>query len=302
MSRAEAGDGTQLGSITDVPGVRVGHVTLAGTGVTVILLPEATTGSCDVRGGAPASRETALLEPTKLVEHVDAVVLTGGSAFGLATADGVMTYLAARGRGFRSSAGPVPIVPTAAIFDLVESGGVHPRADDGEAAAVAAEAGGTLALGRVGAGTGATVGKWRGAHHGVPGGLGSASARVGDSTVGAVVVVNAIGDVIGADGSVIAGSTAAPEVGAFPDPPLGPGEHTTLVVVATDARASKVDCRLLAESAHDGLARSLRPVATRYDGDIAFALATGVVDVHIDRLRLAVVEVVAAAVRAAVEA
>ncbi len=288
------------GLITDVPGVRAGHVTLMGTGVTVVLLPEGTTGSCEVRGGAPASRETALLEPTKLVEHVDAIVLTGGSAFGLGTADGVMDYLAARGRGFRSSAGPVPIVPTAAIFDLVVSDGLYPRAADGATAAAVADADEALSLGRVGAGTGATVGKWRGSHHGSPGGLGCGSARVGDATVGALVVVNAVGDVIGEDGAVIAGSIAGPEVGAFPDPPLGPGESTTLVVVATDARCSKLDCRLLAESAHDGLVRSLRPAATRFDGDIAFAVATGAGEAHLDRLREAVVEVVAVAVRAAV--
>jgi L-aminopeptidase/D-esterase-like protein len=293
-------DGAGQGSITDVPGVRAGHVTLAGTGVTVVLLPEETTGSCEVRGGAPASRETALLEPTKLVEHVDAIVLTGGSAFGLASADGVMTYLAARGRGFRSTAGPVPIVPTAAIFDLVASGGVHPGAEDGARAAEVADEGEALELGRVGAGTGATIGKWRGAEHGVPGGLGSASARVGDATVAALVVVNAIGDVIGDDGRMIAGSTARRDMGGFPDPPLGPGEHTTLVVVATDARCSKVECRLIAQSAHDGLVRSLRPAATRYDGDIAFALATSRVEAHLDRLRAAVVEVVAAAVRSSV--
>jgi L-aminopeptidase/D-esterase-like protein len=283
-----------------VPGLRAGSVTLAGTGVTVVLLPEGTTGSCEVRGGAPASRETALLEPTKLVEHVDAIVLTGGSAFGLATADGVMDFLAARGRGFKSTAGPVPIVPTAAIFDLVASGGVHPTGADGAAAAAVAEAGDALAIGRVGAGTGATVGKWRGAQHGVPGGMGSASVRVGDATVGALAVVNAIGDVIAADGSVIAGSTSGAEVDGFPDPPLGPGEHTTLVVVVTDARCSKVECRLLAESGHDGLGRALRPVATRFDGDIAFGLATGAVPAHLDRLRLGVVEAVALAVRSAV--
>jgi L-aminopeptidase/D-esterase-like protein len=268
--------------------------------VTVVLLPEGTTGSCEVRGGAPASRETALLDPTKLVEHVDAVVLTGGSAFGLATADGVMTALASLDRGFRSSAGPVPIVPTAAIFDLVASGGVHPTAQDGNDALAAAIAREPLSLGRVGAGTGATVGKWRGGMHGVPGGMGSASVRVDRATVGALAVVNAIGDVIGADGSIIAGSSADASVGGYPDPPLGPGENTTLVVVATDARCSKVQCHLLAQSAHDGLARSLSPVATRYDGDIAFGLATGAVDVHFDRLRLGVVETVAIAVRASV--
>jgi L-aminopeptidase/D-esterase-like protein len=290
------------GAITDVAGVRVGSVTLASTGVTVVLLPEGTTGSCDVRGGAPASRETELLDPTKLVEHVDAVVLTGGSAFGLATADGVMTHLEALDRGFDSSAGPVPIVPTAAIFDLVESQGRRPDAEDGAAAARAAARGDAFVAGSVGAGAGATVGKWRGAHHGVPGGMGSASVRVGDAIVGALAVVNAIGDVIEEDGTVVAGSTAPADVGGYPDPPLGPGEHTTLVVVATDARCTKVECRLLAESAHDGLGRALRPVATRFDGDIAFGLATGVVNAHFDRLRLGVVDAVAAAVRAAVGA
>jgi L-aminopeptidase/D-esterase-like protein len=253
-----------------------------------------------VRGGAPASRETDLLEPTKLVEHVDAIVLTGGSAFGLATADGVMTYLAERGRGFRSTAGPVPIVPAAAIFDLVESGGLRPDSAHGASAAAAADAGTPLAVGRVGAGTGATVGKWRGSEHGVPGGLGTASVRVGAATVGALAVVNAVGDVIAEDGAVLAGSSAGPEVGAFPDPPLGPGEHTTLVVVATDARCSKVECRLLAQSAHDGLVRALRPVATRFDGDIAFGVATGGVDAHLDRVREGVVSAVTAAVRLAV--
>lgn len=300
MSQPGEVEPARRGSITDVPGVRVGNVTLTGTGVTVVLLPDGTTGSCEVRGGAPASRETALLEPTKLVEHVDAIVLTGGSAFGLATADGVMSYLAARGRGFRSTAGPVPIVPTAAIFDLVVSGGRHPGAADGGSAAASAVADGVLLAGPVGAGTGATVGKWRGSGHGVPGGLGTASARVGDATVGALAVVNAVGDVIDTDGRLIAGSNAPPDVGAFPDPPLGPGENTTLVVVATDARCSKLECRLLAQSAHDGLVRSLRPAATRFDGDIAFGLATGVTEAHLDRLRVAVVEVVAAAVRRSV--
>lgn len=277
----------------------MGHATRAGTGVTVVLLPERTIGSCEVRGGAPASRETALLDPTKLVEHVDAVVLTGGSAFGLASADGVMMHLAAHERGFRSSAGPVPIVPAAAIFDLVESGGARPDANDG-AAAVAAARAGDVATGRVGAGTGATIGKWRGSHHGVPGGLGVASVRVDEATVGALVVVNAVGDVIDADGRVVAGSSAPDDVGPFPDPPLGPGEQTTLVVVVTDARCSKVACHLLAQSAHDGLGRALRPVATRFDGDIAFGLATGAIDAHLDRLRLGVVEAVARAVRVAV--
>lgn len=294
--------------ITDVPGVRVGSVTLEGTGVTVVILPEGTVGSCEVRGGAPASRETALLEPTKLVEHVDAIVLSGGSAFGLATADGAMDVLAGIGRGFRSSAGPVPIVPAAAIFDLVESGGERPGSAHGASATQHALAGGPLEQGRVGAGRGATVGKWRGPNERVPGGLGSASARLDGVTIGALAVVNAVGDVITADGSVLAGSGAPADIGAYPDPPLGPGESTTLVVVVTDARLNKVACRLLAESAHVGLAGALRPVATRFDGDISFGLATGAPaaragasPVNLDRLRLVAVEVVAAAVRASVE-
>ena len=268
--------------------------------MTVVLLPEGTTGSCEVRGGAPASRETALLDPTKLVEHVDAVVLTGGSAFGLATADGVMTALAALDRGFASSAGAGAdradrrdLRPARVGWSASDRAGRRRRARR----RVAADA---PSFGRVGAGTGATVGKWRGGMHGVPGGMGTASVRVGDATVGALAVVNAIGDVIGADGRSSPGSTARPVSRAVSRPAARTGENTTLVVVATDARCTKVHCHLLAQSAHDGLARSLSPVATRFDGDIAFGLATGAVDVHLDRLRLGVVEAVATAVRAAV--
>src|SRR5262245_36439180 len=193
--------------ITDVPGIEVGHWTGEGTGVTVVLAPAGTTASGEVRGGAPATRETALLEPGRSVEHVDAVVLSGGSAFGLAAADGVTRALAARGRGFATAGGPVPIVPAAAIYDLVQSGGVRPGADEGVAALEQAAAG-PFALGRVGAGRGATIGKWRGREHAVPGGVGSASARDADVVVGALAVVNAVGDVIGGDGRVIAGSAA----------------------------------------------------------------------------------------------
>src|SRR5581483_5407722 len=141
------------GVITDVPGVRVGHQTRDGTGVTVVLVPTGTVASAELRGGAPATRELALLEPGRTVEHVDAVVFTGGSAFGLAAADGVVDWLAEHGRGFPTRAGPVPIVPTAAIYDLVASGGTHPGPDDGRRAAEAADATGTgpgLATGRVG--------------------------------------------------------------------------------------------------------------------------------------------------------
>src|SRR5690242_20535983 len=158
-----------------VRGVRAGHWTAGHTGTTVLLFPSGSVGSGEIRGGAPATRETALLDPSCTVTRVDAIVLTGGSAFGLVAADGVMRFLAERGQGFATGGGPVPIVPTAAIFDLVESGGERPGADEGYAAAVAAEHGEPFARGRHGAGRGATVGKWRGPDGRVAGGIGLAS-------------------------------------------------------------------------------------------------------------------------------
>jgi L-aminopeptidase/D-esterase-like protein len=283
--------------ITAVPGIRVGHWTGSDTGVTVVWAPSGTVGSGEVRGGAPATRETALLDPARLVERVDAVVLSGGSAFGLAAADGVMRFLAERGQGFPTSGGPVPIVVAAALFDLPVAR--TPGPEEGWAAAVDAARGQPAVSGRLGAGRGATVGKWRGREYAVPGGLGTAAVRVGDATVGALVACNPAGDVIGADGAVIAGSTAPSDGPSFPAPT--PFEHTTLVVVATDARVSKAECQLLAQSAHDGLAQAIRPAHTRYDGDFAAVLATGEVDAHPDRLRVAASEVVAQAIRAAVQ-
>jgi L-aminopeptidase/D-esterase-like protein len=283
-------------SITDVPGIRVGHWTGPDTGVTVVWAPAGTVGSGEVRGGAPATRETALLEPTRLVERVDAVVLSGGSAFGLAAADGVVRFLAERGQGFPTSAGVVPIVVGAALFDLpVER---TPGPEEGWAAAVDAARGVPAVSGPVGAGRGATAGKWRGREYAVPTGLGTASVQEGDATVGALVACNPAGDVIGADGAVLAGSSAPTGTPAFPAPT--PFEHTTLVVVATDARVGKGECHLLAQSAHDGLAQAIRPAHTRYDGDFAAVLATGAVEAHPDRLRVAATAAVAAAVRAAV--
>jgi L-aminopeptidase/D-esterase-like protein len=279
-----------------VPGIRVGHWTGPDTGVTVVWAPAGTVGSGEVRGGAPASRETAVLEPTRLVERVDAVVLSGGSAFGLAAADGVVRFLAERGQGFPTAAGAVPIVVAAALFDLpVER---TPGPEEGWAAAVDAARGIPAVSGRIGAGRGATAGKWRGREYAVAAGLGTASVREGGATVGALVACNPAGDVIGADGAILAGSGAPPDVPGFPVPT--PFENTTLVVVATDARVGKNECRLLAQSAHDGLAQAIRPAHTRYDGDFAAVLATGEVEAHPDRLRVAATAVVAAAVRAAV--
>jgi L-aminopeptidase/D-esterase-like protein len=296
--------------ITDVDGIRVGHWTGERTGVTVVLAPSGTIGSGEVRGGAPATRETDLLQPGRLVERVDAVVLTGGSAFGLTAADGVMRWLAERGQGYPTSAGAVPIVVGAAIFDLVASGGAVPSADDGYRAAVDAERGQPCATGPVGAGRAATVGKWRGAGLHVAGGLGSASAACDEWTVGALAVVNAVGDVIAHDGRILAGSAARGDAPSFPAPSL-PFENTTLAVVATDAPLTRNDCWLLAQSGHDGLAAALRPAHTRFDGDAVFTLATGL-GAHdgvaaavavgtVERLRTVAVDVVAAAIRNAVE-
>jgi L-aminopeptidase/D-esterase-like protein len=298
--------------ITDVPGVRVGHWTGAATGVTVVVFPPETIGSIEIRGGAPATRETAVLDPFASVEHVDAIVLSGGSAFGLAAADGVMRALAERGRGFPTRGGPVPIVPAAAIFDLVVAGDERPGVAEGRAALAAAldeptEPGAPRAGGRIGAGRGASVAKWRGAEHGTTGGLGTASARDGDVVVAALVVVNAVGDVHDAGGAAIVASRAPADVPGFPEEapfemPAGPteGTNTTLAVVATNARCTKAQCHLLARSANHGLARAIHPSHTRHDGDLAFACATGAVDAHFDRLRMMATDVTAEAVRDAV--
>jgi L-aminopeptidase/D-esterase-like protein len=280
------------------PGFRVGHWTGARTGVTVVLCPPAAVGSGEVRGGAPATRECALLEPSRTVEHIDAVVFTGGSAFGLAVADGVVAWLEEHGRGFPTRAGPVPIVPTAAIYDLVDAGGERPGAPEGRAAVEAAARGERIETGRVGAGRGATIGKWLGPDHGVAGGLGTATTMVDDATLGALAVVNAIGDVVDADGRIVAGSAAPEPTQPFPDAPFA--EATTLVAVATDARATKAECHLLAQSGHVGIAHAVRPSHTRHDGDLVVVLAGGPVETHLDRLRVAVTDLVAEAVRAAV--
>jgi L-aminopeptidase/D-esterase-like protein len=282
-----------------VPGVSVGHWTGSGTGVTVVLCPTGTVGSGEVRGGAPATRETALLAPERTVEHVDAVVFAGGSAFGLAAADGVMAWLVERERGFVTRGGCVPIVPTAAIFDLLTAT-ERPGPLEGRAAIEAAAAGAAITSGRVGAGRGATVGKWRGPEHAVSGGLGLARIRVGEASVGAIAVVNAVGDVVDERGRPLAASSAPPDAEAFPESDPFAGEATTLVAIATDARCSKADCFLLAQSGHLGVAQAIHPSHTRHDGDLVVALATGVVSAQLDRLRVAVTDVVAAAVRNAV--
>lgn len=261
--------------ITDVPGIRVGHDTdlEAGTGCTVILCETPATGGVDVRGGAPATRETDVLRPMHMVEEVHAVVLTGGSAFGLDAASGVMRYLEEHGQGYDTGVARVPIVPAAAIFDLpFGSATVRPDAAAGYRACERAS-NEACALGNVGGGTGATVGKMAGPAFMMKGGLGSASTHVSaEIVVGAIVVVNAAGDVIDpATQQVIAGARN-PLGGYIFNNPLG---NTTIAVVATNAALSKEEANKVAQMAHNGLAQTLRPAHTMFDGDTVFALALG---------------------------
>jgi L-aminopeptidase/D-esterase-like protein len=293
--------------LTDVDGVRVGHWTdpAGATGCTVVLLPDAgAVTAVDVRGAAPGTRETDVLAPENLVDVAHAIVLTGGSAFGLATADGVMRRLEERGVGIPTSGGPVPIVPAAVLYDLAP-GAARPDAAAGYAACVAAEAGGRCGSGPVGAGTGATLGKLLDPGTSVPGGLGTIARSLPDGgTVGAVVAVNAVGDVVAPDGSLLAGEGAVDRLlrdGLGTVPPLG--SHTTLAVVATDLPLTKVQAHRLATVAHDGLAHALRPVHTAYDGDTVFVVSTGrgeATPAQLLVLEVAAVEVVAAAIRDAV--
>ena len=276
------------GSITDVAGLRVGHFTdpRRPTGCTVILTPEGAVAGVDVRGAAPGTRETELLSPLNAVERVHAIVLAGGSAFGLDAASGVMRWLDERGFGIDVGPARVPIVPAAILFDLwVGDASIRPDAASGYAACEAASTQ-PVAEGNVGAGSGATVGKLFGIGRAMRGGIGTASVTVGGITVGALVAVNAIGDVIdpstgrvvvGArtpDGAALFGTMQALLRGELPAP-LQPGMATTLGVVATDAVLTKAQANKMAQMAHDGLARSINPVHTMSDGDTLFALATG---------------------------
>lgn len=279
-------------TLTSVPGLCVGHAhdAAARTGCTVILCEAGAVGGVDQRGGAPGTRETDLLRPLHLVQKVHGVVLAGGSAFGLDAAGGVMRYLAERGAGFATSAGPVPIVAAAVIYDLaVGSAAVRPDAAMGYQAALAASAA-PVAQGRVGAGTGATAGKVAGMARATPTGLGSAAIRLRSGlVVGALAVVNPFGDVVDATtGAILAGVRGGVADGppwgdtlrimlddeeAAPDEPFA--QNTVIGVVATNARLSKEDVNKAAQMAQDGLARAIRPAHTMFDGDTIFALATG---------------------------
>ena len=274
--------------LTAVDGLEVGHFTLSArpTGCTVVLAVDGAVGGADVRGGAPGTRETDVLDPVNTVDVVHAVVLSGGSAFGLAAADGVVRYLTEKGIGYDTRVAKVPIVPAAILFDLgVGDASVRPTADCGYRAAQAADDG-PVVEGDVGAGAGATVGKLGGRGRAMKAGVGSASITLPNGlVVAALAAVNAVGDIIDPKtGAVVAGLRSEDGTG-FADARLllrsgatlrpEPGQNTTLAVVATNATLTKVEATKVAQMSHDGFARAIVPVHTPADGDAVFALATG---------------------------
>jgi L-aminopeptidase/D-esterase-like protein len=310
--QSQAADG-----IASIPGILVGHFTLKErpTGCTVILAQPAATGAVDVRGGAPGTREISLLAPENSIEKVDAIVLSGGSAFGLDTAGGVMRFLAEKKIGYETSAGVVPIVPAAILFDLGvgDRPDIRPDASCGYEAAKQARSG-PIEEGSVGAGAGATVGKLLGVGRAMKGGIGTAALSVNGLIVGALVAVNA-------NGTVIDPRTTKPIAGVrhekrqtLEDPfalvrrgvaSAGPArENTTIGVVATNARLTKPQALKVVEMAHDGLARSIVPSHSPADGDTLFALATGDLqrDVNVGAVGALAAEVVAEAIVRAVRA
>jgi len=306
---AAPADSETPAGLTAVAGIKVGHATMAGrpTGCTVVLAEGGAVGGVDVRGSAPGTRETDLLDPVNLVDRVHAIVFAGGSAFGLDAASGVVRYLDERGIGFRTDSGPVPIVPAAILFDLAVGGKpeIRPTADCGYRAAAAATSG-PVAEGNVGAGAGATIGKLAGMARAMKGGVGSASVTTADGfVVSALVVVNALGDVIDPDTGTIVAGTRTPDGRGLADARLlirsetglapRAGEGTTLAVVATSAALTKTQATKMAQMAHDGLARAIVPVHTAYDGDVVFALATGADQRPADMVRIGALAADAAA-------
>ncbi|WP_201387063.1 P1 family peptidase [Ktedonobacter sp. SOSP1-52] len=262
--------------ITDIPGIRVGHDTdlMAGTGCTVLLCDSDAVGGVDVRGSAPATHETDLLNPIHMVDEVHAILLTGGSAFGLQAVAGVMRYLEEQHRGVDTGVARVPIVPAAAIFDLAfGSSHIRPDAEAGYRACLQASSDPVI-QGNVGAGTGATVGKLVSPLLAMKGGLGSASTRLPDGTlVAALVVVNALGNIHDPETQqVIAGTR---ELLGTDTLAANPFSNTTIAAIATTASLNKAECTKVAQMAHDGMAQVIRPVHTMFDGDAIYALALG---------------------------
>ncbi len=272
---------------------RFGHFTNIekGTGCTVILCPPGTTASAHARGISPGTREFALLSPTRKMQTVNAVLLTGGSAFGLDAAAGVMQYLAEHGEGYETHFRKIPIVPAAVIYDLylVDPNG-YPTAADAYQACQSARSS-FPEQGTVGAGTGATVGKWAGLEYAMKGGVGFSQIALKNTRVEALAVVNSVGDVVGPDNTIVAGAhrngrflaQGNPEIRWNP-PEVGFGENTVLAVLMTNARMDKLQVHYLAERAHNGIVKSVVPAHTSYDGDVVFALAQGKEDFEIDSI------------------
>jgi L-aminopeptidase/D-esterase-like protein len=301
-------------TLTDVAGIRVGHMThLAGaTGCTVIICPDGTVGGVDQRGGAPGTRETDLLRPLHLVNTVNAVVLSGGSAYGLATADGVMRWLEEHNIGYKSGTGfLVPIVPAAILMDLgIGEVGIRPDAAMGYAACEAASEAEVL-QGCVGAGTGCRIGAMLGNEFATKGGIGSASIELSEGLiVAALVAVNCVGDVVDERGDIIAGLRQPPDGSTFTGmlnvmktiahtetPPPRADSNTVIGVVATNAKLNKEQVNKVAQMAHDGLAQAVRPAHTMWDGDTLFALATGEKTANVTAIGSYAAEMVAQAIR-----
>lgn len=302
-------------AITDVPGIKVGHYTdrTAVTGCTVVLCEEGAVAGVDVRGSAPGTRETDLLRPTNLVERIQACLLSGGSAFGLEAAGGVMRFLEERGYGHETSVGKVPIVPAAIIFDLnIGDLKKRPGIEEGYKACLVADSG-EVAEGSVGAGTGATVGKILGIQRATKSGLGTASRKLrGGLIVAALVVVNAVGDVVDPwTGRLLAGPRDEQGKGFLSTVDLlmngtavqsrSLSENTTLGIVATNAALSKEQANKVAQMAQDGVARSIRPSHTMHDGDVIFALSLGDNKADVTTVGTIAAEVVAEAIVRAVQ-
>ena len=284
-------------TLTAITGITVGHWSNheAKTGCTVIVCPpQGCIASGMVMGSSPGSRETALLEPEKTVERVHAVLLTGGSSFGLDAATGVMRWLEQQGRGYKTPFGCVPIVPAAVIYDFVVGrADIRPDANAGYEATTSANSD-PVSQGNIGVGTGAVIGKYAGYEHSSPGGLGSAALQVGGATVAALAVSNAVGDVV-QNGEFIAGSKKRVKENLAQL--LSLGMNTTLVAVATDAKISKTQAYLLSQHAHIGIAKVTEPSHTLYDGDTTFVLSTCQgPEVSLMALTIAVQEVVAKAI------
>ena len=290
-----------------LPGFRVGHWTDEGaaTGCTVVLPPPGNVSSCDIRGSSPSSRELALLHPDRKLTEIHGLLLTGGSAFGLAAAQGVVEWLSEKGIGYQTNITPVPIVPAAVVFDLGTGDPfVRPGPLDGRAACDGAREAGVL-TGRIGAGAGATVGKWAGREFAAPGGLGIARIEESGHVVAALAVVNAVGDVVDEDGRVLQGTSAPDPTYLPPLPPDGDvPSDTVLAVVVTNAALGKRAVRWLAARGSDGITVSVRPAHTRYDGDVVFAVAGPAAPeagpANLDVLGYLATKAVAAAVRNAV--